>query len=188
MNTRLAIASVPATVALLLFGCAQPDQAMEKPSAATTGMEKSSSPAMEESPSAMEPSSTVMTTGAAMSPGAYITLADYQAMGSEYAGKPVVYFFHAGWCPDCKAADAALSAPDVAIPGGVTIVKVDYDTATELRRTYGVTMQHTFVHVDGEGALVKKVVRGEHRGDPCQLEGLSRGCCSPRWRPSGPDC
>jgi len=44
----------------------------------------------------------------------------------------------------------------VAIPAGVTIVKVDYDTATDLKRRYGVTMQHTFVQVDGSGEAVKK--------------------------------
>jgi thioredoxin 1 len=38
---------------------------------------------------------------------------------------------------------------------GVTIVKVDYDTATDLKRRYGVTMQHTSVQVDGASEPVR---------------------------------
>ena len=51
---------------------------------------------------------------------------------------------------------AALSASPSTVPAGVTVVKVDYDTATELKRSYGVTMQHTYVQVDDKGAAVMK--------------------------------
>lgn len=150
MNTRLALAAVPAALALLLAGCAQ-ETAMEKPSAPATAMEKPS--AMEAPPSAM--ASQAMTDDGMAKAGAYVTLADYQAMMDSHAGSTVVYFFHAGWCPDCKAADMVLSTSAEKIPAGVTIVKVDYDTQTELKRKYGVTMQHTYVQVDAAGAAVK---------------------------------
>lgn len=165
MNTRLALATIPATLALLLTGCAQAGPAMDKPSASASAMEKEPSPAMESSPAmgmesspamGMESSPAMEEGGSMGKAGAYITFADYQAKKAEYAGKPLVYFFHASWCPDCKAADTALTAPNVAIPAGVTIVKVDYDTATDLKRTYGVTTQHTFVQVDGTGKAVQK--------------------------------
>nr|HRW20195.1 hypothetical protein [Dermatophilaceae bacterium] len=42
------------------------------------------------------------------------------------------------------------------VPAGLVVVKVDYDSATELRQKYGVTQQHTFVLVDGQGNAVKK--------------------------------
>ncbi len=71
-----------------------------------------------------------------------------------YADTKVVYFFHASWCPDCKAADTALTSNPGAIPAKVTIVKVDYDTQTALKQKYGVTMQHTYVQVDSTGAKV----------------------------------
>lgn len=151
MNTRLALATIPATFVLLLTGCAQADTSMDKPSAPPSAMEKASSPAMEKE------SSPAMDQGDSMGKaGAYITFADYEAKKADYAGQSIVYFFHASWCPDCKAADTALTAPNVAIPAGVTIVKVDYDTATDLKRTYGVTMQHTFVQVDDAGEAVTK--------------------------------
>jgi len=86
--------------------------------------------------------------------GAYLTLADYAKQLADRAGSTVVYFFHASWCPDCKATDAALVADGV--PDGLTVVKVDYDTATDLKKKYGVTTQHTFVAVDPEGMATKK--------------------------------
>lgn len=151
MNIPLALATIPATLALLLTGCAQADTSMDKPSASPSAMGEASSPAMEEG------SSPAMEEGDSMGKaGAYITFADYEAKKAEYAGQSIVYFFHASWCPDCKAADTALTDPNAAIPAGVTIVKVDYDTATDLKRTYGVTMQHTFVQVDDGGEAVQK--------------------------------
>lgn len=66
----------------------------------------------------------------------------------------VVLFFAADWCPTCRAADANLR--DSAIPDGVHVLKVNYDTATDLKKKYGVTYQHTFVQVDAEGTQLKK--------------------------------
>jgi thiol-disulfide isomerase/thioredoxin len=68
----------------------------------------------------------------------------------------VVLFFHASWCPTCKALDADIKAHLDAIPGSLTILDVDYDTAADLKKKYGVTMQHTFVEVDAQGNLLKK--------------------------------
>ncbi len=69
---------------------------------------------------------------------------------------PVVLFFHAPWCPTCKAADTDINANVAAIPAGTTILKVDYDTNPELKKKYGVTYQHTFVQVNAEGTMIKK--------------------------------
>lgn len=68
---------------------------------------------------------------------------------------PVVLFFHASWCPTCRAADSAISA-GLNSENELTILKVDYDTSTALKQKYGVTYQHTFVQVDVNGNLVKK--------------------------------
>lgn len=67
-----------------------------------------------------------------------------------------VLFFHAQWCPKCRALDADIEAN--AIPAGMTIFKVDFDTAIELRQTYGVTLQTTIVYVDDEGDVLAKGV------------------------------
>jgi len=85
-------------------------------------------------------------------PGAYLTEAEYEADPAARAGTVVVYFFHAPWCPDCRATEESLTRDGV--PAGLTVVKVDFDTATALRQKYGVTVQHTFVRVDGSGAKV----------------------------------
>ena len=73
---------------------------------------------------------------------------------SDRSGTRVVYFFHAPWCPDCRATDASLKSEGV--PQGLTVVKVDFDSMTDLRRQLGVTQQHTFVQVDSAGSQVKK--------------------------------
>jgi thioredoxin 1 len=68
----------------------------------------------------------------------------------------VVLFFKASWCPSCKAVDADIKANLASIPKGLSILEVNYDTATELKTKYGVTYQHTFVQVDSKGAQIAK--------------------------------
>lgn len=65
-------------------------------------------------------------------------------------------FFHAPWCPQCRALENDIEAND--IPAGVTIFKVDYDSNQELRKKYGVTIQTTIVRVDESGNLLEKFV------------------------------
>ena len=72
------------------------------------------------------------------------------------AGGKVVLFFHAPWCPICRALEAEINSNPAALPDGVHILKVDYDSATELRQRYGVTVQHTFVQVDAAGNSMQK--------------------------------
>lgn len=70
-------------------------------------------------------------------------------------------FFHAAWCPFCRAAEEDILMNYDQIPDDVTIFKVDYDTEKELRTQYSVTTQHTFVQVDADGNEVTKWVGGE---------------------------
>ncbi len=67
-----------------------------------------------------------------------------------------ILFFHAPWCPQCRALEASIKAGT--IPTGVTIIKVDYDSHQALRQQYGVTIQTTLVKVDDTGNLIKKYV------------------------------
>jgi thiol-disulfide isomerase/thioredoxin len=67
-----------------------------------------------------------------------------------------VLFFHAPWCPQCRALEASIQ--ESTIPAGVTIFKVDYDTNQALRQKYGVTIQTTLVKIDDNGNLVEKYV------------------------------
>jgi len=68
----------------------------------------------------------------------------------------VVLFFHAQWCPYCRALDADINTNLSAIPDGLTILKTDYDKEGALKQKYGVTYQHTLVQVDAQGNLIKK--------------------------------
>jgi thiol-disulfide isomerase/thioredoxin len=91
------------------------------------------------------------------SSGGYITLADYQAGKDMYdsAGN-VVLFFNATWCPTCQETVKNLEADPEAIPAGLTVVSVDFDTADDLKKQYGITTQHTFVQVDADGNELAK--------------------------------
>ncbi len=92
--------------------------------------------------------------GAAMSKGSY-SVYDASKLAMANDGK-VVLFFKASWCPTCRALDADIKANLASIPGGVTILEVDYDKSGDLKQKYGVTMQHTLVQVDAQGNLIMK--------------------------------
>lgn len=83
--------------------------------------------------------------------GSYVTYTD--GIIAETGGTKLL-FFHAPWCPQCRAIEADINSQGV--PEGVTIIKVDYDTNQELRKKYGVTLQTTIVKVDNSGELIEK--------------------------------
>lgn len=71
-------------------------------------------------------------------------------------GKPKVLFFHASWCPVCAKNDMTVKAWYPA-KSSLPLYKVDYDTATSLRATYGVLVQDTFVKIDGAGRKIAMI-------------------------------
>ncbi len=91
--------------------------------------------------------------GAMMKSGSYET---YSPEKMAAAKGRVLLYFHADWCPICRGIEADIKANLGKIPGDVTILKVNYDAATDLRQKYGVTYQHTFVQINSDGSLVKK--------------------------------
>ncbi len=72
-------------------------------------------------------------------------------------GQKKVLFFHAAWCPVCKNANQQLTAWYSTHPFPLSTYKVDYDTETALKQRYGVTYQHTFVLVDGQGNALQTI-------------------------------
>lgn len=68
----------------------------------------------------------------------------------------VVLFFKASWCPSCKALDKDIREHLKDIPENITILEVDYDKYTDLKKKYGVVMQHTLVQVDADGNQIEK--------------------------------
>lgn len=87
------------------------------------------------------------------SPGTYTAYTD-EAVQKTTGTK--ILFFHAPWCPQCRALDKSIKESD--IPDNVTIFKVDYDSNQTLRQKYGVTIQTTLVKIDDAGNLVTKYV------------------------------
>jgi len=68
----------------------------------------------------------------------------------------VVLFFHASWCPSCRVLNKDIENNLSNIPSDLSILKLDYDTETELKKKYGVTYQHTLVQVDSSGEMIQK--------------------------------
>lgn len=83
------------------------------------------------------------------------TVASYAPGCAErYAGlgKKTVLFFRAYWCGACADAAAHIADEAPSGPSDLVVIEVDYDDAGDLKRRYGVTLQHTFVQVDAAGA------------------------------------
>lgn len=77
------------------------------------------------------------------------------ALSAEGYDTNVVFFF-APWCPECRAFKEAINA--ASIPDGVQVLEADFDSSTELKSKYGVTLQSTFVKVSDSGAQQAKYV------------------------------
>lgn len=131
---------------VLLAACSAEDPVATDAPAEPTSSVASSEPASPTSPPEGTPSESVR--------GAFVTWSEYDADREAHRGSTVVLFFHASWCPDCQATEASLDADGV--PDGLTVVKVDFDSATDLRRRYGITVQHTFVQLGSGDEAAKK--------------------------------
>lgn len=76
-------------------------------------------------------------------------------------GKKPVLFFHASWCPTCRALENELQSGGLEeLSSDIVLIKTDYDTELELRQKYGITIQHTLVQVDEQGNEVAKWTGG----------------------------
>jgi thiol-disulfide isomerase/thioredoxin len=85
--------------------------------------------------------------------GSYVEYSEATLANSE--GERVL-FFHAPWCPQCRAIEKDILAKGVY--DGYTILKLDYDSNQDLRKMYGITLQTTFVKVDEKGNFQEKYV------------------------------
>lgn len=150
MQIRSAIAGA-AIVVVALAGCAS-SSSSESESESTPAATVSVSPTDEATAEATEAAEPAAEQPVAS--GGYVDLATYQADPAAFDAGNVVLFFNASWCPTCQTANRNFEAE--AFPAGLTIVSVDFDDNTDLRRQYGVTVQHTFVQVDPAGSELAK--------------------------------
>ena len=154
--------TVPAALALLfgltLAGCASDATTTDSAAASESAMVKDTDEsAMATDEASTEPEDDTMESEEAAMPteGAWVDQAAYETDPAKYHGSgDVVLFFSASWCPTCQASVESLDADGV--PDGLTVVKVDYDQANDLKKEYGVTVQHTYVQVDESGDEVTK--------------------------------
>lgn len=146
MNKKIAIivivilAIIGGGVAFLLM---QEDDPADQ--AASTSQQETQSESPQPTSAAEEP--------AANSAGTYTDYDESKLVSTQ--GTKVI-FFHAPWCPQCRALEADIE--EQGVPAGVTIFKADYDTSQDLRQKYGVTIQTTLVKVDDQGNEIQKYV------------------------------
>ena len=156
---RTAPAALVLLFGLTLAGCAS-DTTDDAAAASASAMDKEpSASAMEkddEATAMAKDDEKMESEDAAMSTeGAWIDQAAYDADPAKFHGSgDVVLFFSASWCPTCQAAVKSLDQDGV--PAGLTVVKVDFDSASDLKKDYGVTVQHTYVQVDESGEQLAK--------------------------------
>jgi thiol-disulfide isomerase/thioredoxin len=103
-------------------------------------------------------------------PGAYV---DYSEDALAAASGTKVLFFHAPWCPQCRALESDILAAGV--PAGVTVLKVDYDSRQDLRQQYDVRIQTTVVALDEEGNGTASFVAYDEPTLAAALSGLGLG-------------
>lgn len=145
-----AAAALALAAGLMLAGCAaagDPSAAPEAPA--------SSSPATSGSGGASESPTAESGDGgdSAAQAGAYVDYRD--GIIDETPGAKAI-FFHAPWCPQCRALEESILSGE--IPDGLTIIKADFDSETALRQQYGVTLQTTIVYVGDDGESLGSTV------------------------------
>ncbi|TFD32986.1 thioredoxin family protein [Cryobacterium cryoconiti] len=149
MNMHRSAAALALTVAVVVgvSGCASSTAGTQVESQADNPAGTSASPATPAAGEAPTP---------ATAAGAYIDYSDGIIAKTE--GTKVL-FFHASWCPNCRALEKDINAGP--LPAGLTIIKVDFDNAVDLRQQYGVTLQTTVVYVDDDGSELGKTILAE---------------------------
>jgi thioredoxin 1 len=151
MNRTLASTVGTACLLLALTACGSQSATSGAAATATSPAASSSTPAPSPSASTSASASASEPSEALPTQGAYIEYAAYAANPATYSAGDVVLFFHASWCPTCREANKNLTADPASLPAGLTVVKTDFDSQTDLRQKYGVGLQHTFVQIDPDG-------------------------------------
>ena len=115
------------------------------------------------------PDSKKQTAAESNQPGKYT---DYSAQTVANTSGRKWIFFHAPWCPQCRALEADIQQQGV--PNGLTIFKADYDSSVELKQKYGVTLQTTIVEINDQGEETDQFVAYDDPTLEAVLDALGR--------------
>jgi thiol-disulfide isomerase/thioredoxin len=104
-------------------------------------------------PSAPAPIAPATCAAAELAPSGTTVRAYEPGCAERYAaeGKKTVLFFRAYWCGACANAAAEIADEAPRGPSDLVVLEIDYDDSEDLKRRYGVTLQHTFVQVGAAG-------------------------------------
>ena len=157
MNTKkLWIFSVALLSTFVLAGCTATQPTPSDEQATTTEQEETVTATQTVEESSTQEEVAVDINDAVTNAGSYEEYSE-QAVDQALAdGKKVALFFHATRCPSCRTLDKEINKNLWELPGNTVTFKLDYDTQTELRKKYGVTMQHTIVVIDENKEEVAK--------------------------------
>ena len=90
----------------------------------------------------------------------YRNYSDQNLAFSKKTGRSVLFFAATSWCVTCIALDKEIKERRNSLPSDITILKVDYDHNKEMKRKWGVIIQHTLIVLDKNGQEVKRWVGG----------------------------
>ncbi len=138
---------------VFLFGCDSPETLQSETPIQEVNIEQVSTsepPQLNTSPS-KEPSEL-----ASLTSGSYEEYSPErfkELLGSE----KFILFFHADWCPTCRALEKEIKESLEKL-NSRTVLEVNYDTETDLKKKYGITVQSTLVFIDSDGEVFEKRV------------------------------
>lgn len=82
---------------------------------------------------------------------------DYSASSLENSvGKRVVLFFTAEWCISCRELDVDIRNNLEKIPADLLILKVNYDSSSDLKSTYNIDKPNTLILLGSEQSELKR--------------------------------
>lgn len=84
------------------------------------------------------------------------------------SGKTTLVFFHAPWCPVCKAQEPKVLAHLNGDARDVVALKVDYDTNLDLRKEMKVEKQSTLILYSGS----REIARLSYKSDDASIDEL----------------
>ncbi|MBI2337568.1 thioredoxin family protein [Candidatus Daviesbacteria bacterium] len=90
----------------------------------------------------------------------YIDYSEQNQLNAQKIGRPVLFFAATLWCQTCTQLDKEIKERAGSLPSDVTILKVDYDNDREMKRTWGVTTQHTLIQLNSNGSEVNRWIGG----------------------------